>query len=333
MLTSKPSHSHSHSHSPIQILTVDDDDDDDAGADVIFPPIPHSSSSAAIAVHDDRKDPSAPRSSPSPTKVPTFIDLSDEPDDGDDDEIRILRFKPTKTHFKKRRTNPFTSGSVSEPGQSSSDSLTDYPPFVCAICADDKPGYQSFPIENCNHVYCSDCVINYIDFKLQENEPTIRCPVPGCKGLLEPEYCRSVLPAQVFARWGKAMCDAVIQGSEKFYCPYQDCSALLIDDGEEVVRESQCPHCGRMFCAQCKVAWHVGMDCSEFQRLSVDERGNEDVMLRNLAQSQNWRRCPSCMFYVEKSVGCSYMRCRCGYAFCYNCGVQAVSHTCRSCHK
>ncbi|KAL6197553.1 hypothetical protein ACLB2K_033161 [Fragaria x ananassa] len=310
LTTSKPS---SHSHSPVQILTIDNDDDDDA--DVILPRL-------------QKEDPSAPGSSPSPA---AFIDLSDG---SDDDEIRVLRFEPTKTLFKRRRTNPFSTGSLPEPGQCS-DSLTDYPPFVCDICADDKLGYQSFPIENCRHVYCSDCVISYIDSKLQENEPTIRCPVPNCAGLLEREYCRSVLPAPVFERWGKAMCDAVILGTEKFYCPYQDCSAMMIYDGEELVRESTCPHCQRMFCAQCRVAWHVGMDCGEFQKLSVDERASEDVMLRNLAQSQNWRRCPSCKFYVEKSFGCSYMKCRCGYAFCYNCGVQALTHTgtCRSCRK
>ncbi|XP_050376763.1 E3 ubiquitin-protein ligase RSL1-like [Argentina anserina] len=320
LTTSKPSHPHP---PPIPILTIID------GADVIFPPL--RPSSAAIA---PQNIPSPSQATPKPAAL---IDLSDEPSDNSDDEIRVLRFKPTRTHFKRRRVNSFSvAGSVSEPGQSSSDSpLTDYPPFVCEICADEKHGYQSFPIENCRHVYCSDCVISYIDSKLQENEPTIRCPVPNCPGLLEREYCRSVLPAAVFDRWGKAMCDAVILGSEKFYCPYQDCSVLMINDGEAAVRESQCPHCSRMFCARCKVAWHVGMNCAVFQSLSAEERGNEDVMLRNLAQSQNWRRCPSCKFYVERSFGCSYMKCRCGYAFCYSCGVQALTHTgtCRSCRK
>ncbi|KAK9948169.1 hypothetical protein M0R45_003756 [Rubus argutus] len=309
----------------LDIVTIEDDD-----VAVIFTPMSHKASTKSAAI-DDQKDPCLLKSAHSPTNAGTFIDLSD---DDDDEEVRILRFIPTKTHFGKRRRNPSTGGSVTEVGQSSN-SLCDSPPFVCEICADDKHGYQSFPIENCSHVFCNDCVVNYIDSKLQENVASIRCPVPDCKGLLEPEYCRPVLPKQVFDRWGKAMCDAVILGSQKFYCPYKDCSALLIDDGEEVVRESQCPHCSRMFCAQCKVAWHVGIDCAGFQKLNADEKGNEDIMLRNLAQSQNWRRCPCCKFYVEKSIGCSYMKCRCGYAFCYNCGIQAVTHTgtCRSCYK
>ncbi|GJR69092.1 RNA-directed DNA polymerase, eukaryota, partial [Tanacetum coccineum] len=38
--------------------------------------------------------------------------------------------------------------------------------------------------------------------------------------------------------------------SEKFYCLFKDCSALLVDDGGEAVTSSECPHCNCLFCAQ-----------------------------------------------------------------------------------
>lgn len=85
---------------------------------------------------------------------------------------------------------------------------------------------------------------------------------------------------------------------------------MLIDDGKEVITQSACPNCWRMFCAQCKVPWHAGIDCFEFQKLNKDERGKEDIMLRKLAQKKRWKRCPKCRFYVEKSEGCPFMRCR-----------------------
>ena len=138
----------------------------------------------------------------------------------------------------------------------------------------------------------------------------IRCPVTGCGGFLEPEGCREVLPKEVFDRWGNGLCEAVIGDGERFYCPFKDCSALMIDDGGEVVRESECPNCRRLFCAQCKVPWHDGIECEEFQKLNQDEREREDIMLMKLAESKKWRRCPKCRFYVEKSEGCMYMKCR-----------------------
>ncbi|CAB4288084.1 unnamed protein product [Prunus armeniaca] len=95
---------------------------------------------------------------------------------------------------------------------------------------------------------------------------------------------------------------------------------IIDDDGSEVVRQSQCPHCQRLFCAQCKVAWHAEMECWEFQELNDDERGREDIQLRNLANMEDWKRCPNCKFYVEKKTGCNFMKCRCRATFCYRCG-------------
>ncbi|GKE32965.1 zinc finger, C6HC-type containing protein [Tanacetum coccineum] len=75
---------------------------------------------------------------------------------------------------------------------------------------------------------------------------------------------------------------------------------LLVDDDGGTVTSSECPHCNRLFCAQCKVTWHSGISCSEYQSLKKDERDPSDLMLRDLAKNKAWNRCPNCNFYVEK---------------------------------
>lgn len=244
------------------------------------------------------------KSAPSPTKAGNFIDLSAEtPNHFDgDEELRVLRFKPSNTLFGKRRKTIY--------GGSNSKPKNEDPSFVCEICVETKSSHESFGIKNCSHVYCTDCVVNYVDSKLQENVTSIGCPIPNCNGLLDPEYCRLILKPEMFEKWGRGLCEAVIVGSQKFYCLFKDCSAMLIDDRVEVVRDSECPNCNRMFCAQCKVPWHAGIECTEFKKLNKNERENEDIMLRNLAQKNQWRRCPMCRFYVERSLGCDAMRCR-----------------------
>lgn len=208
--------------------------------------------------------------------------------------------------------------------------------FTCEICTDVKPMSDSFLIIGCDHSYCTQCISNYVAAKLQENITTITCPVPRCGGYLEPHHCRTILPKEVFDRWGDALCEAMILGAERFYCPYKECSALLVNDGghnEEAVVQSECPDCHRLFCVPCKAAWHAGIHCEEFQKLRADERSNEDLMLLNLAKSNKWMRCPKCQFFVSKSEGCLYMRCRCGHTFCYNCGahMDAHLHYCKVC--
>nr|GEY48928.1 zinc finger, C6HC-type [Tanacetum cinerariifolium] len=85
------------------------------------------------------------------------------------------------------------------------------------------------------------------------------------------------------------------------------------------------------FCSSlsCKVTWHSGMDCSEFQSLKENERDPNDIMLMDLAKNKKWRRCSSCKYNVERTDGCLHITCRCGYHFCYGCGEKHTSsHAC-----
>jgi E3 ubiquitin-protein ligase RNF144 len=168
---------------------------------------------------------------------------------------------------------------------------------------------EAFYISGCYHAYCSDCVAKHIHYKLDHNIINIRCPAFGCRGSLELEFCRSILPTEDFKRWNKAVCEVLFNITEKFYCPFADCSAILINDRTEAVRNLECPSCNRMFCGQCKVRWHEGIECSEFKKLKRDDKG-KDVMLTNIAKDMHWRQCPKCRLYVAKSESSNIMRCR-----------------------
>lgn len=210
--------------------------------------------------------------------------------------------------------------------------------FYCAICMETLHIGEVFPIDGCAHTFCISCVSQYIAAKVEENVLSIGCPDPGCKdGVLHPEACRDVIPLQLFQRWGAALCDSSL-GALKFYCPFKECSALLVDDPAHagaVITNAECPHCCRMFCAQCKVPWHDGVTCTEFQQLGKDERGREDLLLRKVAQESKWQRCPKCKMYVERSDGCVFIICRCGHCFCYLCAspMSRDNHRCQTCKR
>ncbi|TMW81826.1 hypothetical protein EJD97_007717 [Solanum chilense] len=224
-----------------------------------------------------------------------MIDLSD-------DEIEFLG---TKCVQKSKRVSNIKSIVIDDDGDVNE-------LFTCDICVDEKCVSEVFRIMGCSHSYCKECMAKYVGVKLQENSCRILCPVSGCKGQLEPYNCRSILPKEVFDRWGDVLCEAMIMGSERFYCPFKDCSALLIDENgkDSVVIQSECPECRRLFCAKCKVAWHSGIVCAEFQKLNKDEREREDLQLMQLAKGQEWQRCPQCRIYVARASGCAQMVCR-----------------------
>ncbi|EER96742.1 uncharacterized protein LOC8062109 [Sorghum bicolor] len=210
--------------------------------------------------------------------------------------------------------------------------------FYCTICMESVDVRELFPVSGCTHLFCINCVSQYITAKVEDSVLSIGCPEPGCKdGALDPEVCRDVIPLQLFQRWGAALCDSAL-GAFKFYCPFNDCSALLVDErrhGEAAITQAECPHCCRMFCAQCKVAWHDGVTCAEFQRLGKDERSRNDLLLRKVAERSNWQRCPKCKMYVERTEGCVYIVCRCGHRFCYLCAspMSQGIHRCSRCKR
>ncbi|KAF2323062.1 hypothetical protein GH714_033072 [Hevea brasiliensis] len=147
-----------------------------------------------------------------------------------------------------------------------------------------------------SHSFCDICA------ERKESITVVTCPGLNCKAVLELETCRIKLNKGVIDLWEDALCQELISVSQRFYCPYKDCSAMLVNDKEgQEISEAECPFCHRLFCARCHVPWHSGVDCEVFQKLNEDERGREDLMVMELARDQKWSRCPQCKFYVERT--------------------------------
>ncbi|KAJ4951518.1 hypothetical protein NE237_028350 [Protea cynaroides] len=194
----------------------------------------------------------------------------------------------------------------------------------CEICMEGKQAGEMFRNKMiCSHSYCRECIAKHVASKIQENVNTVKCPDLNCKAVLEPSQCRAIIPGEVFDRWSSSMCESLVLGSSRFYCPFKDCSGvMLVEDGKErpIVTQSECPYCRRLFCAQCKVPWHSEIACEMFQKLEKNDTGREDLMAIELANKLKWKRCPQCNFFVEKREGCLHIACRCGFHFCYGCG-------------
>ncbi|XP_024015257.1 probable E3 ubiquitin-protein ligase RNF217 [Eutrema salsugineum] len=199
---------------------------------------------------------------------------------------------------------------------------------LCMLCMDEKPSSDIFRgATDCNHSYCTECTIHYVADKIKENSGWIKCPDVGCTRFLDPYICRHLIPKDVFERWEKISCESLFSPRDKFYCPFKDCSAMMVEDGFSAnVTQTECPSCHRLFCMQCKVTWHKGIGCEEFQSSGNTKKkssDDKDAVLIQMANNKQWRRCPSCKFYVGKSYasyGCMHIRCRCGFQFCYRCG-------------
>ncbi|XP_043705413.1 probable E3 ubiquitin-protein ligase RNF217 [Telopea speciosissima] len=180
--------------------------------------------------------------------------------------------------------------------------------ITCEICIEPIPGNKKFKNKKrCAHSFCTDCIAKYIEAKMEEDASEVKCPGLHCEKPLDPISCRSILPQRQFERWCDVLCETAVLKWERVYCPYQDCSALILNEcGERNVKKTKCPNCKKLLCYLCKIPWHEGVDCER----TVEMRERNEILFAELAQRRKWTRCPICKHCVELVSGCPVVRCR-----------------------
>jgi E3 ubiquitin-protein ligase RNF144 len=183
--------------------------------------------------------------------------------------------------------------------------------FTCGICFDSVTVSKIFTNTSCDHPFCTACISKYVNVQRKDKVLKLNCPDPTCSVELKPEHLQSILSKKVIIDWESAIYESSISMNEKIYCPYKNCSLLLVNDGAEVVTSCECPSCHRLFCAQCKVPWHADMSCREFLD-SKNGRGEKQLEKKflALAKKRKWQKCPKCSMHVQRTGGCEHMSCR-----------------------
>eukprot|EP00262_Sarcandra_glabra_P016387 TRINITY_DN5329_c0_g1_i1.p1 TRINITY_DN5329_c0_g1~~TRINITY_DN5329_c0_g1_i1.p1 ORF type:complete len:550 (-),score=87.71 TRINITY_DN5329_c0_g1_i1:261-1910(-) len=205
---------------------------------------------------------------------------------------------------------------------------------ACSICLEDADASQMFSVDGCLHRYCFSCMKQHVEVKLLHGMMP-GCPHEGCNMKLDVNSSKKFLTPKLTQIMIERIKEASIPETEKFYCPYPKCSALM--SRSDIIRPPQesssihqavirsvirkCIKCNGLFCLNCKVPWHVKMTCHEY-KLSHPYARAEDAKLQSLAKQKLWRQCVKCNHMIELAEGCFHMTCRCGYEFCYTCGAE-----------
>lgn len=203
---------------------------------------------------------------------------------------------------------------------------------LCPICLEGKKQADMFRVSECFHGFCLSCIVQHAEVKVQAGQVPVRCPHVSCTQTLGLPQCQSILSQKWFDLLNKRLIEVNMPESERVYCPFPNCSALmnrkdLLANNEgasssslSLAAPSRCVECSRIFCVECRVPWHTSMSCRQYQQLPPSLRDAQDAKLYQLAEHQKWQRCKKCRRMIELAEGCYHMTCRCGYEFCYVCG-------------
>ncbi|CAI6342003.1 unnamed protein product [Periconia digitata] len=179
----------------------------------------------------------------------------------------------------------------------------------CDACTEELP-YMALVELDCPiaqpHCYCRPCLNELFKVALADT----RLFPPRCCVVIPLADCAHFLEYEVRLKYEQVSQE--LHNAHALYCAVPTCStyiksSLIIDD------IGTCPECDAKTCALCKTLSHKGEKCPEDM---------EKQQLLALAGKHKWQRCSRCGNLVERSVGCSHMSCRCGFQFCYLCGLQ-----------
>ncbi|CAL5424254.1 unnamed protein product [Camellia sinensis] len=183
---------------------------------------------------------------------------------------------------------------------------------TCSICLEDTDVCQMFSVNDCLHRYCSSCLKKHVEVKLLQGMLP-KCPHDACKTELKIESCRNFLTSELYDLMSQRIKEYSIPATQKIYCPYPRCSALM-SKAEALVNTnnagaSMCERCRGLFCMRCKAPWHSNVSCNDYKILNPYPCA-EDAKLNSLARRNLWRQCVKCNHMVELAEGCNHIYCR-----------------------
>lgn len=199
----------------------------------------------------------------------------------------------------------------------------------CLICL------EEFNLEDelnywldCSCIIHNTCFDQYIASCINDNSLPIKCP--ECNKEINSSFVYESLiqgNQSLIPKYEKFTLNyyAMHNGNDVNCCPTAGCSYIFFY--EEGDARFVCPTCEKDYCLPCKTDWHEGISCEENKKLTntnyLDEKFNAFV------KGAQYKQCPFCSAWVERSGGCDYMACRCGKAFCYRCGEKySNQHNC-----
>jgi len=188
---------------------------------------------------------------------------------------------------------------------------------------------------SCSHPFCTICLNQYVQAQIDLGKSAhIVCPMPHAecgKEILQREL-KIIVGKEKFAKIDRFALESATDSNPNLrYCPTPDCPYIAYweeqsEDGVVVSPKFFCPLCDSISCLKCSISpYHEGVSCDVFQSMPASSR-NEQLTrswLSSEITSKKMRPCRRCgVVVMKKEGGCAKMKCRCGYRFCFVCGVE-----------
>ncbi|XP_026119707.1 probable E3 ubiquitin-protein ligase RNF144A-B isoform X2 [Carassius auratus] len=200
------------------------------------------------------------------------------------------------------------------------------PLLSCKLCLGEFPLEQMTTISQCQCIFCSLCLKQYVELLIKEGlETVISCPDSACPKLghlLENEI-ESMVANDIMQRYKRLQFEReVLLDPCRTWCPSSSCQSVcqLNESEVQLPQPVQCPQCSLRFCSACRADCPTGHTCQESVPITTFLPGENGSNFKSEGDEAPIKRCPKCKVYIERDEGCAQMMCKnCKHAFCWYC--------------
>lgn len=198
--------------------------------------------------------------------------------------------------------------------------------FQCSICFEDHEVDGSCTLP-CGHRFCFESLEQHFSVLVRERRlDQLQCPVVECQHKVDDmEVLRGCLDKPVFEKLLEFM-TRDLRDPHIIDCPKCEERIWVADEDDRA--NLVCPQ-RHGFCADCNAGPHARLSCEAHRELlQQQEKEQEELTERRNAQTiameLGWKPCPKKCQYsggFKASEECDHVTCRCGFEFCWMCGV------------
>ena len=193
---------------------------------------------------------------------------------------------------------------------------------VCMVCYSENDKNEQYIGLSCQHLFCSSCWKEYLEFKVQDKISCIfsTCMLKECNVYVPYSLYEKFLCQKSMNLYNENLLKNYTEHNDDIkWCPTGGCGRF-VKSKNHAPRDVSC-ECKTVFCFKCMREGHKPCQCL---LMDIWDKKNNSDGENVLWLKANTKQCPSCAKHIEKNQGCNHMTCRkesggCGYEFCWIC--------------
>lgn len=122
--------------------------------------------------------------------------------------------------------------------------------YTCNICLEEYSGKSCMKFKDCSHVYCRNCMQEYVAIKINENTVSdIVCPSMNCNIPIAISDVKD-LCSNLFSKYESSLSNLLLNTmKDVIFCPRISCQCPFIKDTDDTL--GICDNCDYTFCCYC----------------------------------------------------------------------------------